>query len=438
VTPLDEALARGPFTAYVYAYPHKTAYAPIAPRSLNDVWRDEPDGSLFLYAHVPFCAMRCGFCNLFTEAKPEGATIDRYLDALERQVVATRSALRPSARFARVAIGGGTPTFLPPRALDRLFDLVDRARGEDRAAVPIAVETSPETADRERLAVLQARGATRVSIGVQSFDENEVRALGRPQKTAEVHSALRAIREVRGLHTLNIDLIYGIAGQSEQSFVRSIDEALEWRPEELYLYPLYVRPLTGLGRSRKRWDDERIALYRAGRDHLLARDYVQRSMRMFRRASAASIDAPRYVCQADGMIGIGPGARSYTRALHYSFDYAVERTNVRAIIEAFADRNDFDRVSYGFVLDADEQRRRWVVQSLLSDEGLDLALYRARFGTDARVDFPLLGELETRGYADELAGILRASPEGLELSDAIGPAFFSEAVERRMDAWVPK
>jgi oxygen-independent coproporphyrinogen-3 oxidase len=429
---LDALLASGRFGSYAYAYPHKTAYGPIAPRSLESVWRDEPDGALMLYVHVPFCEMRCGFCNLFTESKPRATA--PYLDALERQADAVRAAIRPSARFARVAIGGGTPTFLPPRELERVFALIDRVRG-DRTPIPIAIETSPATADDERLAVLRERGVTRISIGVQSFIDAEVRALGRDQDNTVVHRALRAIRDLRA--TLNVDLIYGIAGQTIESLRRSIDEALEHRPEELYLYPLYVRPLTGLGRSRRAWDDARAALYEAGRAHLIERGYRQISMRMFRAHDAAEAPGPVYRCQADGTVGLGAGARSYTRALHYAFDYAVARQNVRAILVEFAGRRAFDAVDYGFVLDRDEQARRWVIQSLLADEGLDLAEHRARFG-DAYEVLPILRELIARGLAIEDASILRLTPEGLALSDVIGPALGSPDVDARMRAWVQR
>src|SRR5262249_36887626 len=107
-------------------------------------------------------------------------------------------------------------------------------------------------------------------------------ASARPQKTATVTAALEMIR-AEGFPTLNVDLIYGLPGQTPSSWLYSLREALRWRPEELYLYPLYVRPLTGLGRSHREWDDVRLACYRAGRDLLRERGYQQVSMRMFQK-----------------------------------------------------------------------------------------------------------------------------------------------------------
>lgn len=109
--------------------------------------------------HVPFCEMRCGFCNLFTQPRPRGDLADRYLDALEREAEAARPALR-GARFARLAIGGGTPTYLTESQLSRLLALV-RHLGGDPARIPASVETSPATATPEppRFAQIRRRDA---------------------------------------------------------------------------------------------------------------------------------------------------------------------------------------------------------------------------------------------------------------------------------------
>ena len=168
-----------PYQGYLYAYPHKTAYRPLRPRPrLSDVWAAEPAGALFLYVHVPFCEMRCGFCNLFTRANPPAEQVTAYLEQLRRQAQRVAAAV-PAATYARAAIGGGTPTYLTAAELTRLFDTVERATGADLRAVPTSVETSPATATADRLAVLLERGTSRVSIGVQSFLDAEAHAAGR-------------------------------------------------------------------------------------------------------------------------------------------------------------------------------------------------------------------------------------------------------------------
>ncbi|MFI9494057.1 STM4012 family radical SAM protein [Streptomyces halstedii] len=443
-----------PYRGYVYAYPHKTAYRPLAGHPagrplLSELWASEPKDALSLYLHIPFCEVRCGFCNLFTRIGAPDELTTRYLDALDRQATAVRDALGDAdpVRFAAAAFGGGTPTFLTAGELERLCDIAEKRMGADLRSVPLSVETSPSTATADRLAVLADRGTTRVSIGVQSFVDAEARAAVRPQHRSEVEAALGRIRDAR-VPVLNIDLIYGIDGQTEESWRFSLDAALAWRPEELYLYPLYVRPLTGLGRHRtdadapdRAWDEQRLRLYRAGRDHLLAHGYEQVSMRMFRLKDAPQAGPDDYACQTDGMIGLGCGARSYTSSLHYSFDYAVEMREIRGIIDDFTATGDFSRAEVGRYVTGDEARRRHLLQSLLQAEGLDRAGYRERFGTDPHADFPAeLERFAARGWLDGSAapGGLRLSPEGLAHSDALGPELFSPAVRAAMSAYEAK
>ncbi|WP_328862398.1 STM4012 family radical SAM protein [Streptomyces sp. NBC_00306] len=436
-----------PYQSYVYAYPHKTAYRPLPDRpSLRELWSAERKDALSLYLHIPFCEVRCGFCNLFTRIGAPDELSTRYLDALDRQATAVRDALggRDPVRFAAAAFGGGTPTFLTAGELDRLCDIAEKRTGVDLRAVPLSVETSPATATADRLAVLADRGATRLSIGVQSFDDQEARAAVRPQRRADVESALSRIRDAR-IPVLNIDLIYGIEGQTPGSWRRSLDAALAWEPEELYLYPLYVRPLTGLGRratgSNEAWDAQRLELYREGRDHLLAEGYEQVSMRMFRRTGAPAQGADDYACQTDGMIGLGCGARSYTSALHYSFDYAVDMHQVRSIIDDYTATEDFGRAEVGRRIDESEARRRHLLQSLLQAEGMEVKEYRQRFGHHPALDFGAeLERFASLGWLDDTAAPdrLRLSAEGLAHSDALGPELFSPAVRAAMAAYEPK
>lgn len=427
-----------PYENYVYAYPHKTAYRPLDPRpALTEVWAGEPQDALSLYLHVPFCEVRCGFCNLFTRVGAPGELTTRYLDALERQSEAVRDALAPSARFTTAAFGGGTPTYLTAAELDRLCDIAE-GMGADLRAIPLSVEASPATATADRLAVLAERGATRLSLGVQSFDDTEARAAVRPQRRADVEAALQRIRDA-AIAVLNIDLIYGIDGQTPDSWAASLDAALAWRPEELYLYPLYVRPLTGLARRGAgpdpEWDSRRLDLYRRGRDRLLAAGYVQESMRMFRRADAPDTGPDDYACQTDGMIGLGCGARSYTRSLHYSFDYAVDAREVRAIIDDYVAGTtaDFRRAVVGHAMTEDEARRRHLLQSVLQAAGMPVADYRSRFGADPHEHFGAeLDRWAERGWLDDTGGRLRLTARGMAYSDALGPELFSPRVRAAM------
>lgn len=450
VPALDALLRLPPYQAYSYSYPHKTAYRTLdMPRSLRDAWRDEDRRALFLYLHIPFCSHRCGFCNLFALARPAEGTVARYLDQLAVQFATTQEALGEHA-FARFALGGGTPSYLDHSQLQRVFAML-HAGGVDLRDIPAGMEVSPETVDNDKMALCREAGIDRISMGIQSFSDAEVRALVRPQQREVVERAIDAIRR-QGFPTLNLDLIYGIEGQTVASFVASIDSALAFAPEELYLYPLYVRPLTGLGRiaegagedsraGRRRIAlqpepvDDRLSMYRAGRDRLLAAGYTQVSMRMFRAPHAPATDiGPAYCCQDDGMVGIGCGARSYTRGLHYASEYGVSRRGVVDVLDHYLSlsREAFARVDHGIVLDGDEQRRRFAIQSLLVKPGLSLSAWRARFGSEAFDDLPQLRDLEPAGLARLDGDLLALSDEGFARADTLGPWLISPAVAARM------
>ena len=450
-TPLESLLRMPPYQAYSYSYPHKTAYRALPmPRALCDVWADEDRSALFLYLHIPFCSYRCGFCNLFTLARPAADAVEHYLEQLDTQLAVTAHALGEH-RYARLALGGGTPSYLSTPQLARLFGSVRRRCDLDANTIPAGMEVSPETVDEEKMALCREAGIDRISMGIQSFSDAEVRTLVRPQQREDVARAIAAIRAQR-FPTLNLDLIYGIAGQTVASFLASIDSALAFGPEELYLYPLYVRPLTGLGKIERREgntrfalqpepQDDRAAMYRAGRERPLGAGYTQVSMRMFRAPHAPANDVgPAYCCQDDGMIGIGCGARSYTRALHYSSEYGVSRRSVAAILEHHLalTADDFAHVDYGFALDDDEQRRRYAIQSLLVRPGLDLDAWHARFGSEAFDDLPQLSALEPLGLAQREGALLALTDDGMARADTLGPWLVSATVAARMSEYAPR
>ena len=423
-----------PYVAYSYAYPHKTAYRPLTPAPLlSEIWQNEPRDTLFLYLHVPFCEQRCGFCNLFTLARPEVSLPRQYLDALRRQAETTRAALG-AAQFARLAIGGGTPTFLSAEELESLFCIAEDSMGADVRSMAASCEASPATITAEKLALLREWGVTRLSLGIESFNTTDAHALGRPQRERDVQRALALARET-GFPVVNLDLIYGGQSQTVNSWLDSVQQAIDYQAEEIYLYPLYVRPLTGLDRTGRQWDDWRLTLYRAGRDRLLESGYEQVSMRMFQRRNGAVENGPIYCCQDDGMVGLGCGARSYTRSLHYSREYAVGSRAVAGIMADYLRRTpaDFARADYGIWLDEDEQRRRWLILSLLPARGLSREDYHQRFGGDVLAHFPELAWLVEAQLAHVDEDTLRLTSAGVERSDSIGPWLYSDAVRRRSE-----
>ncbi|MHA3770804.1 STM4012 family radical SAM protein [Verrucomicrobiota bacterium sgz303538] len=433
---LADRMRQQPFQGYAYAYPHKMAYRHLSPaQPLDRLWAKEDRDALFLYVHIPFCEMRCGFCNLFTTTGAAQTLVHDYLDALERQMQAVSGALG-SHRFARAAFGGGTPTFLSEAEIVRLFAMIQEHLGGIPSGAPVSFEMSPGTVTPEKLKLLTQLGVTRASIGVQSFVPEEVKTLGRPQQRDSVLKALEQMRAA-DFKILNIDLIYGALNQTAETWEYSLREALRFSPEEIYLYPLYVRRLTGLDKLGREPSDLRPELYRLGRDLLLANGFEQISMRLFRRKGVQTEGAngPIYCCQEDGMVGLGAGARSYTTAVHYSTEYAVGRSGVQEIIRDFVERpcERFSTAEYGCILSNEEQRRRYIIKSLLRRDGLDFGAYHAIFLSHPLTDFSELNEIVECDLGQVRDGTLLLNSRGLELSDTIGPWLFSAEMQSRME-----
>lgn len=460
------------YQAYSYSYPHKTAYRTLdKPIPLRDLWREEKRDSLFLYAHIPFCEMRCGFCNLFTTTNPAASLEKYYLRAMQRQAERVSRALEPFG-FSRLAIGGGTPTYLETAELNWLFDMLQRCFSVDPSTVPTSIEASPYTVDLEKLRFLKSRSVERISLGIQSFIDAEVRAVGRAQERTTVERALSLIKEIE-FPILNIDLMYGLPGQTTTSWAETLTRTALYEPDQVYLYPLYVRPLTGIGRSgssalaeTQSTRDIRLSLYRQARSFFLEMGYRQVSMRMFERKTKGAstscervLDAgerdldvgvgeydsfslsdgkPSYSCQEDGMVGVGVGARSYTSTCHYSSRYAVGQKAVRQIIESYvnAPAETFSAADYGIILGDDERKRRFVLQSLLHVEGLSFPDYERIFASDCLEDFPqLVSVYERIGLAEILYDRLVLTSSGLEWSDRIGFELYSPEVRSLMESY---
>jgi oxygen-independent coproporphyrinogen-3 oxidase len=319
-----------------------------------------------------------------------------------------------------------------------LFHIAYDVMGVDRNSVSISVEASPETITAEKLDVLKASGVDRISMGIQSFVAAEASAIYRPQSPEVVRGALELLKSY-AFPILNLDLIYGLPGQSVESWLYSLQEALKYEPEEIFLYPLYTRDHTIVKPERISLEpDHRMACYIAARDLLMERGYVQSSMRRFARASAAGSGKKLldYSCQEEGMVGLGCGARSYTRGVHYASRYGVSRKATESIIADFVAQGRYDTANYGIVLSLDEQNRRFILKAVLHSEGLSLADYATRFGTELWEDHPELSMLPLSGLASVEDGVLRLSSEGLAYSDSIGDWLISGEIRERMERFV--
>ncbi|MEW4426478.1 STM4012 family radical SAM protein [Paenibacillus pabuli] len=432
-----------PYRSYLYSYPHKTAYRELdPPLPLRRLWERENTDTYFLYMHIPFCAARCGFCNLFTLPDRRDDTHERYVDALERQAKqwAPLTSRRPYSRFA---IGGGTPTLLNEVQLNRLFDIAENVMGLDPAHASISIETSPDTVTEGKLALLKERSVDRVSMGIQSFIEAEAAAIYRPQKPLEVERALEKLMRY-DFPLLNLDLIYGLPGQTVESWLYSLERVLSYEPGEIFIYPLYTRENTIVKPEdiQRQGPDIRMELYTAARKTLKSRGYIQYSMRRFAKESSshASKELLPYSCQEEGMVGLGCGARSYTSEVHYASKYGVSYKATQSIIADYVATERYDVADYGIVLSREEQKRRFILKALLHREGLTLDDYLQRFGSEVMTDYAWLSELLTEGMAvieqENEHQVLRLTEEGLGYSDAIGDWLISAEIREQMEGFV--
>jgi oxygen-independent coproporphyrinogen-3 oxidase len=434
---LRRQLLDNAYPGYVYGYPHKKAYRPLPrPVPLAEAWAGEPRSALFCYAHLPFCRQRCSFCNLFTYVPANGSPVAGYIDALAREMGAYAAAL-PGASFARLYLGGGTPTFLTSAELRRLVGHLRDVLGVDPARADGCIEASPDTLDEDKVGLLRELGFQRLSLGVQSFVPGELRDVNRRFDFASHARALEWIRRARFPH-FNVDLIYGLPGQTRASWRHSLEQAIASAATSLFLYPLYVRPLTGLDRRADLppapTPHEMGGLYDDAVGLLAQAGFRQLTMRQFRRDAEPAGSDLEYRCQLDGMVGLGAGARSYTRALHYSTLWRMVARNVRAEIDDYGERmrRGDTAAFFGFALDDDERRRRFVIQSLLF-EGLDLADFERAFGGDALALFAGEWEALVEERCVTIAGsAVRLTARGTRHSDVVGQLFFSERVRDLM------
>ena len=432
------------FQSYLYSYPHKTAYRPFEEKlDLKTLWAAEKKHALYLYTHIPFCRMKCSFCNLFTVSHPKEDLVSLYLKKVQLEAEVVRDTLG-EFHFAGYAIGGGTPSHLEVSQLEQLFSVYTNTLGVDLKNTPGSFEISPDTIDDEKLTFLSQHGVQRLSIGIQSFIESEARSVGRVQPETMMEPLLEKIGSYQ-FPVFNLDLIYGIPGQTPETWLASLKKAIQFQPTEIFLYPLYVRPLTSLFMKRgnlqiAQHEDIRTTLYGIGRDYLQANGYVQDSMRLFRKQVSGLRESSEYSCQEDGMIGLGTNARSYTTDVHYSTEYAVSKPNVAAIINDYVAKQsgDFMTANYGIRLSEDDRKRRYLIKSLLKAQGLDGGHYQAIYGSDVYADFPELQILLELNLAQKGGGRMQLQGDGLAYSDLIGHWFISPTVKNKMQEYVAR
>jgi oxygen-independent coproporphyrinogen-3 oxidase len=200
--------------------------------------------SVGVYVHLPFCIARCFYCGCNATVTRDNAVQRRYLDRLEREFALVGEALGHRPRAVQIHWGGGTPNFLPLGQMVRLVELLAKwfqvAPGAE-----LSIEADPRVAAPEQFELLKRLGFTRLSLGVQDLDPQVQAAIGRWQSEAQVREAYAAARAA-GFGCINLDLVYGLPGQTRDGFARTLDAIVELRPERIacfnYAHVPWVRP----------------------------------------------------------------------------------------------------------------------------------------------------------------------------------------------------
>ena len=420
--------------------PRYTSY-PTAPHFSTDVtgrtyagWlRALPEQPLSLYLHVPFCAQLCWFCGCNTSATQSLAPLEAYADRLLREIDLLAEALPGRMRVAHVHWGGGTPTALPPA---RLIEIMQALRGRFAfdANAEIAVEIDPRTATPAALDALAAMGTTRASLGVQDFDPAVQDAVNRHQSFVTTQRcALELVR--RGIHAINLDLMYGLPFQTEDSVAATVNQALDLIPNRVavfgYAHVPWMKkhqallPEAALPDAFARWRQllaaEAVITGRGwraiGLDHYALPDddlaVAAEAATMRRNFQGYTTDAAP-VLLGLGASSIGSLPQGYVQNATAMPEY---RDRIRA--GELATRR-------GIALSDEDRLRREVIEQLMCQGRVDLDAAAARHGADPaglRQAAPALDELARDGLVDWDGNVLAMRPQARPFVRTVAAAF---------------
>lgn len=364
-----------------------------------------------VYLHVPFCRRRCDYCD-FTLVVGRDGMVRRYLAALELDLVRLREPIEVDTLF----LGGGTPTHLEAQDLHRLMELLKRwfqlAPGAE-----FSVEANPlDLLNEARTEVLRAAGVNRISIGAQSFQDDELRLLSRDHQGKDVSEAVARIQT--WISNVSLDLIFGVPGQTLASWCDNLDRALALRPQHLSTYGLTIEKgtrfwsLTKAGRLQPLSEDLESRMYEMAMDYLPSHGFRQYELSNFAQSGWECRHNHTYWAGAT-YHGFGPGAARYLNATrevgHRSTTTWLQR------IEA-----GDDPVGYRETLSEENRAREALILGLRRERGV----CRQEFQRDHGADLDELGgvtwsQLVTRGLVEPTALGYRLTRAGRLLADSV-------------------
>ena len=329
-----------------------------------------------LYAHIPYCVKKCAYCDFVSAANAAAAEMEDYAAALRAEILREAPPLHALwGDVTTVYLGGGTPTALPAVLLTQILDIIHEVAGEP---LECTVEVNPGTVDEEYLVQLRAAGVSRLSLGVQSFDDRLLRVIGRIHTAEEARAAARAARAA-GFDNLSLDLMYALPTQTLADLKQSVNEALALAPEHISVYGLIVEEGTpfaaaeAAGRLALPDEDAAEEMYDYLMAELPARGYRRYEISNFAHAGYESRHNLGY-WQNVSYLGIGAAAHSYVDGVRWGNETDT-RAYIRAIRAGASVRTleDAERT-------AANAMEEYAFLALRTAEGIDEADFQRTFG----------------------------------------------------------
>ena len=368
---------------------------------------------LSLYVHIPWCLRKCPYCDFNSHAHQGGEALpeQRYLDALCADLEAALP-LVWGRQVHSVFIGGGTPSLFAPASIDRLLADI-RARLPLAAGCEVTLEANPGTFEKDRFRAFRAAGVTRLSIGVQSFNDQHLQALGRVHDRAQ---AIAAVEEAQqAFETFNLDLMYALPGQTLAELDADLRTALALAPPHLSVYHLTIEPNTWFAKHPPALppDDEAYAMLDHITEHTAQAGLERYEVSAYARSSHQCQHNTNYWEFGD-YLGIGAGAHSKLSFAHRIVRQVRFRDPQRYMDQALAGQalaqdNEVRRgdLPFEFMLNALRLRSGFALQDFVERTGLALTAIEAP-----------LQEAERKGLILRDLGRVKPTPRGFDfLSD---------------------
>jgi oxygen-independent coproporphyrinogen-3 oxidase len=372
--------------------------------------------SIAIYVHIPFCIQKCGYCD-FNAYRYRAGIVGPYLAALRQEITHTAAeTVLSDAVVPSIYFGGGTPSTLDPSELMDLLTLI-RSRFPVQPAAEVTVEVDPGTIALAGLEPLRAAGFNRISIGVQAFDDDLLRSLSRIHTAADARHALAWARRA-GFTDLNLDLIFGLPGQSLPAWETSLREAVSFAPTHLSVYGLTIEAGTPFFRRQQQGrlslpDDEvQVAMFERADELLTAAGYRHYEISNYALPGWRSQHNLHYWHHGE-YLGFGAGAHSYLDRQRWEN----ERLPAR-YMRALAERRSAAREPE--CIDGGLRVHEGLMLGLRLEEGIDLGEFMTRYGVDIETVYaePLI-ELGQGGYVQLGSGRLRLTHSGRLVADAV-------------------